>query len=141
MKKVVDVGKIKKGGYIIADNEACKVVDIAHSKAGKHGAGKYRMQVISVIGNKKKSVVMTSGSKVDVPIIDKHDAQILTIEERVQTIGNETIKKRIASVMDLESYETFEIEIPDDMKGDVKEGVKVLYWDVLGTKLMKQIIA
>lgn len=138
-KKVVGANELKVGGYIIHENEAYKILDIAHSKAGKHGGAKNRIEATSVIGHKRISIVESSSSKVDVPIIEKHTAQILTIEEKVESKGMETIKKRIANVMDVDSYETFDMEIPEDLP-DVKEGSKVMYWTVMGFKLMKQII-
>jgi translation initiation factor 5A len=139
MKKVVEVSKIKKGGYIIYEDESYKVLDVVHSKAGKHGHGKYRMQIMSVIGGKKKSIVMGSGNKIDVPIIEKHNAQILTIEDKVEQVGTEKIEKKIANVMDSESYETLNIEIPEEFWDDVKEGSKIVYWDVIGIPIMKQV--
>jgi translation initiation factor 5A len=44
-----------------------------------------------------------------------------------------------ANVMDAESYETFDLKIPEELKADVVEGAKVLYWIILGEKVMKQI--
>lgn len=138
-KRVITSNELKVGGYIIHENEAYKITDIAHSKAGKHGGAKNRIEAVSVIGHKRVSIVESAGSKVDVPIIEKHTAQILTIEERVETHGMETIKKKFANVMDVDSYETFDMEIPEEL-ADVKEGAKVMYWTVIGVKLMKQII-
>ncbi len=140
MKKVVDVSKIKKGGFILHDDIAYRVIDITHSKAGKHGHGKYRIDAVSLIGNKKISIVVSSGHKVDVPIIEKHNAQVLTIETKVETINNEKITKKIANVMDLETYETFDLEVPEELKDQIKEGDKVMYWSIMGEKVMKQIL-
>jgi len=138
-KKVVDVAEIKKGGYIMEDNEAFRVTEIAHSKAGKHGHGKYRIDGTSITSNRKVSVVKGSGHKIDVPIIDKHTAQVLTIEERTKTTSSkDTITVKFANVMDVDSYETFDMEIPDDVTG-VVEGVKVIYWDVLGMRMIRQL--
>ncbi len=139
LKKVVEINKIKKGGYIIEDDEPYRVVNIQHSKAGKHGHGKYRLDAVSIISGKKISLVMGSGHKIDVPIIEKHNAQVLTIEERVENVGNESVTKRIANVMDTESYETFDLEVPEEIK-DLKEGDTIMYWEVLGNRLMKQKI-
>jgi len=138
--KVVEISKIKKGGYIIEGGEAYKVTSITHSKAGKHGHGKYRLEATSVIGGKKASVILCSGHKIDVPIIEKKNAQVLTVEERVEERGKERITKRVANVMDTDTYETFDIEVPDELAPNVKEGVKVLLWDVMGVRLMKQIV-
>jgi translation initiation factor 5A len=140
MKKVVEVSKVKKGGYVIYEGEAYRVKDVVHSKAGKHGHGKYRMQIVSVIGDRKKSIVMGSGNKIDVPIIDKRNAQVLTISERVEQVGTEKIVKKVANVMDAESYETFDIIIPEELYPKVSEGTKVMYWNVMDNKIMKQVI-
>jgi len=140
MRKVTEVSKVKKGGYIIHEGEAYKVTDIQHSKAGKHGHGKYRIFASSVLGTKKTSIVMGSGHKIDVPIIEKHNAQVLTIEESVENVAGETIKKVTANVMNAETYETFDIIVPEELWGQVKEGSKVMYWNVMGTKVMKQVL-
>lgn len=41
--------------------------------------------------------------------------------------------------MDMESYETFDLKIPDELKDQVKEGIQVLYWIILDQKIMKQV--
>ncbi|PIN72896.1 translation initiation factor IF-5A, partial [Candidatus Woesearchaeota archaeon CG10_big_fil_rev_8_21_14_0_10_45_5] len=44
-----------------------------------------------------------------------------------------------ASVMDMESFETFELEIPEELKGQVTDGCSILYWVVLDARVMKQL--
>ena len=95
-----DANSIKRGSYILADEEPCQVLDLSHSKTGKHGHAKIRMEVIGLFDKKKRSLVMPSTNKVQVPIIDKRNAQVITIE------GEEM------SVMDKESYETISIPQP-----------------------------
>ena len=70
---------------------------------------------------------MPGHDKVEVPIIEKKSAQVLSIS------GN------TANVMDMETYETFEMDIPEDLQGQVKDGVEILYWLVLGARVMKQV--
>ena len=41
--------------------------------------------------------------------------------------------------MDLKTFETFDLEIPEELKGDVKEGVNIIYWIILNDKVMKQV--
>ncbi|PIN81510.1 translation initiation factor IF-5A [Candidatus Woesearchaeota archaeon CG10_big_fil_rev_8_21_14_0_10_30_7] len=125
--KLVNAGSIKPGSYIIIDGVACKASDISTSKPGKHGSAKARIVAMSLIGNKRKELVTGTGDNVEVPIIEKKTAQILSIT------GDK------ANVMDMESYETFDMEIPEDLKGQVAEGVQVLYWIILEDKVMKQI--
>jgi translation initiation factor 5A len=40
--------------------------------------------------------------------------------------------------MDLESYETLEMPIPEGLKDEIKDGEQVEYWDVEGTKIIKR---
>ena len=43
MKEQTEIGKIKEGRYIVIEEEPCRVVSIATSKPGKHGAAKARI--------------------------------------------------------------------------------------------------
>lgn len=118
---------MKKGSYIILDGEACKVSTVDISRPGKHGHAKVRLVAIGMIDGKKRDVVMPGHETVEVPIVEKRNAQILSI-------AGES-----ANVMDTETYDTFDMEIPEEMKGEITEGAVVLYWDILGKKVMKQI--
>lgn len=125
-RKVADVGTIKEGSLIIFDNAACKVVSVDVSRPGKHGHAKYRIVAVGIIDGKKRDVVMPH-QDVEVPIIGKKDAQVLTIS------GNK------ANVMDATSFETFDLDIPEELQGKVKEGDTIIYWEILDDKVMKQI--
>jgi len=37
MSKPVEVGSLKVGGYMVIDDQPCKIVSITKSKPGKHG--------------------------------------------------------------------------------------------------------
>src|SRR3990167_4037862 len=126
--KLVSVGSLQKGSYVVIDNVPSKVVDTQVSKPGKHGHAKVRLTAIGLIDGKKRVVVMPGHDNIDTPIVEKKNAQVLSIQ------GN------MANVMDQESYETFDMEIPDELKNDVREGTVVMYWVVLDQKVMKQIV-
>ncbi len=125
--KQVSIGSLKVGSFVVIDGEACKVVDIQVSRPGKHGHAKVRLTGVGLLDGKKRVIVAPGHDNIEVPIIDKKNAQVLSIA------GN------TATVMDMESYETFELEIPEELKDSCVEGCVVLYWDVLGEKVMKQI--
>jgi len=46
MKEQTEIGKIKEGRYIVIEDEPCRVVGIATSKPGKHGAAKARIDAV-----------------------------------------------------------------------------------------------
>ena len=125
--KLVSVGSLKKGDSIIIDGAPCKITDTTTSRPGKHGHAKINMMAVGILDGKKRNLVMPGHDKVEAPIIEKKNAQILSIS------GSN------ANVMDMETYETFDLEIPEDLKGQVNEGSLVLYWVLMGIKVMKQV--
>ncbi len=126
-KKLVSVGTLKKGDTIIIDEAPCKITDTATSRPGKHGHAKVNLTAVGILDGKKRQIVMPGHDRVEAPIIEKKSAQILSIS------GNS------ANVMDMETYETFDMEIPEELKEEVKEGKEVLYWTIMGAKVMKQV--
>lgn len=128
MSKPVDVGSLKTGGYVIVDNEPCRIVDLTKSKPGKHGAAKARVVTIGIFDGVKRSFVKPVDAKVEVPIIDKRTGQVISILPNA------------VQIMDLETYEIFESPMPDDesIRSKLSEGVEVEYWRILGrTKIMR----
>lgn len=125
--KQTTASSLKPGTSVVFDGIACTVKKMDKGKTGKHGSAKCRIEAIGMINGEKIIKVMPASDKVDVPIIEKKTAQVLSIQ-------GET-----ANVMDIESYETFDIKIPDELKGKVVEGVQVLYWVILDQKVVKQV--
>lgn len=125
-RKLVSVGTLHKGDTILIDNIACKITDTATSRPGKHGHAKVNLTAVGILDGKKRNTVMPGHDRVEVPIIEKRSAQVLSVS------GTK------ASVMDSETFETFEMDIPEDL-ADVREGVDVLYWTLTGMKVMKQV--
>jgi translation initiation factor 5A len=122
------VGTLQKGNYIVLDSVACTVVSTQTSRPGKHGHAKVRLQAVGIIDGKKREVVMPGHDEVDVPIIGKKNAQVLSVN------GDH------ANVMDMETYETFDLVVPEELKEKVASGDNVLYWEILNDRIMKQIM-
>ena len=125
--KMVAANNIQKGSFIILEGAACKVVDVEISKPGKHGHSKVRVSAIGLVDDKKRITVMPGHDNVEVPIIEKRNAQVLSVQSDA------------ANVMDSETYETFDLKIPEEFRGQIKEGMSVLYWDIMNEKVIKQI--
>ena len=117
-------GEIKKGSFIIIDSHPCKCVNVDSSAPGKHGHRKYRIDAISLFDGSKHALLCPSHSKIEIPIVDKRQAQVLSVEDsKIQ-------------VMDLETYETFDLEVPEDKKGTIEPNSQVFYWEVLDRKIL-----
>ena len=124
--KVVEIKTLKQGKYLVLDGEASKISSISTSSPGKHGAAKARIEAIGIFDNQKRSLVKPVNAKVDVPIIDKRVGQVIALmDSEVQ-------------LMDLETYETIDLPIPDDLKDEITEGKEVEYIEAMGNmKIMR----
>jgi translation initiation factor 5A len=124
MSKPMDLGALKVGSYIIIDGEPCRIVSYDHSKPGKHGSAKARITAVGVFDGKPHPLVGPVSTKVDVPLIDKRNGQIISKQ-------GDTLQ-----IMDLETFETFETTAVEDQikeriaQGEV-HGREVEYWKVL----------
>ena len=125
--KMVSVGSLQKGKSVVVDNVACTITDVSVSRPGKHGHAKVNMMAVGMIDGKKRNIVMPGHDQIATPIIENKTAQVLSIS------GD------MANIMDNESYETFDLKIPDELKDKVTEGVAIMYAIILDTKVMKSV--
>ncbi|MFT4312665.1 MAG: translation initiation factor IF-5A [Candidatus Woesearchaeota archaeon] len=125
--KMASISSLQKGNYIVIDGAACRVVDTKTSRPGKHGHAKVNMMAVGLIDGKKRNFVAPGHDEVEVPIVGKKSAQVLSVNAN------------FANVMDMESYETFDLEIPEELEEQVQEGKEILYWEILDDRVMKQV--
>jgi len=128
MKEMAEVRELKVGRYVLIDEEPCKIMSISTSKPGKHGEAKARIDAVGIFDEQKRSVVHPVKHKVGVPIIDKRSAQILAL------MGADVVQ-----LMDMETYETFEMPIPDELKGQLEPGKEILYLQAMGKRKITRV--
>lgn len=127
MKTLAEVRALRVGGYIVIGGEACKIMSITTSKPGKHGEAKARIEAIGIFDNQKRSLVHPVKHRVDVPIIDRRTAQILSITgKNVQ-------------LMDLETYDTFELPIPEELASSIAPGKEAQYLVALDKRKITRV--
>ena len=126
--RVIEATEMRVGTFVLIDGVAHQVKKADHSKTGKHGHTKVRYEAISIITGKKKVNVVTGGEKFEVPMIDKRQAQVLSVSD-----GH-------ANIMDSENYENYDLIVPEDLKSEVHDGVAVEYWDVEGEKIIRRVL-
>lgn len=122
-----EVRELKEGRYVNIDDEPCKILSISTSKPGKHGEAKARIEAIGIFDGNKKSVVYPVKHRVQVPLIDKRQAQVVSIQ------GGE------AQLMDLETYELFHLPVPEDMKDSLAAGGDIQYIVAMGRKKITRV--
>jgi translation initiation factor 5A len=123
-----NAGGLQKGNYVIIDGVACSVTSVQISKPGKHGSTKARVEANGIIDGRKRQWLGPAAENIEVPIIGKKNAQVLSVN------GNQ------ANVMDMETYETYDLTIPDDMTEQVVAGCVVLYWQIMNDRVVKQVM-
>lgn len=121
-KTIAEVRELRVNRYLVVDEEPCKIVSISTSKPGKHGEAKARIEAIGIFDGQKRSIVHPVKHKVQVPMIDKRSAQVLAL------MGNEV------QLMDMETYETFNVPIPDEFRENLEPGKEIYYLEALGRK-------
>ena len=128
MEKLYATAKeLKVGKYILIDEIPCRVVSIEKSKPGKHGAAKMRVVAIGIFDGQKKNWLGPSDQDIEVPVIDRNNAQIVAVNGTV------------AQLMDTQTYETFEVEIPEEMRADAVAGKEVELLVAMGKKAIQRI--
>lgn len=120
MKQQTEIKTLKEGKYVIIDDEPCTIVSVQHSKPGKHGAAKARVDAIGLFDGQKRSIVNPVDAKIYVPIVERKNAQVLSIAGDV------------AQLMDSADYSTFELKIPDELKDKVRQGEEIAYISAMG---------
>jgi len=123
--KIIEGTAAKVGTTIIIDGEPCTVKKMDVSKTGKHGHAKVRIEAVGIIDGKKRVIARPGHERFEVPLIEKKKAQVLSVSENN------------VNVMDLESYETFDIANPN-FDDPLKEEDKIEYWEIDGKKVIKR---
>ncbi len=124
---MAEVRTLKEGRYMNIDEEPCKITSISTSKPGKHGEAKARIEAVGIFDGSKRSVVYPVRHKVKVPMIDKRQAQIVNIA------GSEI------QLMDLDTYEMFQIPVPDELKDSLTPGENLQYLVAMGRKKITRV--
>ncbi len=125
---MAEIGKLKEGRYIVVNGEPHIISNMQKSAPGKHGHAKYRVEAKNMFTGNKTVIVMTAHAHIEVPNLRKQKANVLSVS------GTS------AQIMDMESYETFDLEIPEELQAQVEAGKIILYWQIMGKKIMKEIV-
>lgn len=117
--KFEKAGRIKQGQWILIDGAVCRVNDVQISSPGKHGSAKVRITAIGVFDGQKRQMLKPSGADVEVPIIKRKYGQVLAV------MGDQV------QIMELESYETFELPMPDEeeIASKLEPGAEIEYME------------
>ncbi len=121
-RRHISMKELKRGGYVLIDDEPCRVVEIETSAPGKHGAAKMRVTALNIFTGSKKTLIKPSDASADAPVINKKKVQVVSIT------GNNV------QLMDMESYEVFELPIDEEIRDKLQPGSEVEVMETMGKK-------
>lgn len=123
MASQTKASSLSKGNYVMIEGEPCEVRSVSMSSPGKHGSAKAKIKARGVFDEKDRHLTKPGDSMMMQPDVSKKFGQIVSKD------GN------IAQVMDMDTYETEEMELPDDL--DVGEGEQIEFWEIEDRVLVK----
>lgn len=123
MPQQTEAGKVREGSYVIIDGEPCEVRDVSKSSPGKHGSAKAKIKAKGVFDGKNRHITKPVDSMMMSPDVERKIGQVVSKD------GN------IAQVMDMDTYETEEMELPEDL--DASEGDEIEFQVFDDRKLVK----
>ena len=123
------VGELRVGSYAIINDEPSQIVSIQKSKSGKHGSAKFRCTAISLFDGSKRSFVSPVDASIHIPIVEKRSAQIVSVSPAS------------VQLMDLETYEIFDIALPEDkeIRSKLEAGKDIEYWNIMGRYKIQRV--
>ncbi|MDG5818381.1 MULTISPECIES: translation initiation factor IF-5A [Natronococcus] len=113
-KQQQEVRDLQEGSYVVIDDAACKINSYSTAKPGKHGSAKARIEAEGVFDGKKRSLSQPVDAKIWVPIVERKQGQVVSVD------GSDM------QVMDLETYETMTMRVPDDQDVSPDENIEFL---------------
>jgi len=125
MPKQVEASSVRKGSYVMIDGEPCEVRGVSKSSPGKHGSAKAKIKARGVFDEKDRHITKPGDAMMMSPDISKKVGQIVSKD------GD------IAQVMDMDTYQTEEMQLPDDL--EVSEGQEIKFWEINDRKLVKGV--
>jgi translation initiation factor 5A len=117
---MAEMRNLKEGGYVMVEGEPCRILSLVKSKPGKHGEAKARIEVVGIFDGKRHSIVKPVTGTIQVPMILKKKAEVVSLQ-------GETVQ-----LMDLETYEMFDLTVPAGKK--LAEGEEITYIEVDGRR-------
>ena len=112
-----EVRDLQEGNYVMIDEIPCQINAYSTSKPGKHGSAKARVEGQGVFDGQKRNFTQPVDAKVWVPIVNRKQGQVVSVS------GADM------QVMDLETYDTITMRIPEDLDPSPDDEIEYLEYE------------
>ena len=126
--KLINATAAKPGTVVLVEGVPCAVRSNDISKTGKHGASKCRIESVGVFDGKKRIFATPGDEKLEVPLVEKKKAQVLTVADAT------------ASIMDLETFETLDVPFSEEVKDTIAPEKQIEYWIIENYKYIMRVL-
>jgi translation initiation factor 5A len=116
-KEQNEVRDLQEGNYVMIDDVPSQITSYSTSKPGKHGSAKARVEGKGVFDAQKRNFTQPVDAKVWVPIVNRKQGQVVSVS------GGDM------QVMDLETYETITMRIPEDLDPSSDDEIEYLEFE------------
>jgi translation initiation factor 5A len=116
-KEQTEVRELQEGNYVMIDDVPSQITAYSTSKPGKHGSAKARVEGKGVFDAQKRNFTQPVDAKVWVPIVNRKQGQVVSVS------GGDM------QVMDLETYETITMRIPEDLDPSPDDEIEYLEYE------------
>ncbi|MFB6299791.1 MAG: translation initiation factor IF-5A [Halobacteriales archaeon] len=113
-----EVRDLQEGNYVMIDGVPCEIISYSTAKPGKHGSAKARVEGRGVFDDKRRNFSQPVDQKVWVPLINRKQGQVVNMED-----------SDVAQVMDLETYETITMQVPDGEELSADDEIEYLEYE------------
>jgi translation initiation factor 5A len=117
-KEQTEVRDLDEGSYVMMEDTPCEINGYSTAKPGKHGSAKARIEGEGVFDGKKRNLSQPVDAKVWVPIIERKQGQVVNVES-----------EDVSQVMDLETYETSAMKVPEDITLSEDDEIEYLEYE------------
>ena len=116
-REQTEVRDLQEGNYVMIDEVPCEINAYSTSKPGKHGSAKARVEGQGVFDGQKRNFTQPVDAKVWIPIINRKQGQVVSVS------GADM------QVMDLETYDTITMRIPDGLDPSPDDEIEYLEYE------------
>ncbi|PSQ14272.1 translation initiation factor IF-5A [Halobacteriales archaeon QS_8_69_73] len=112
-----EVRDLQEGNYVMIEDVPSEITSYSTSKPGKHGSAKARVEGTGVFDGQKRNFTQPVDAKVWVPIVNRKQGQVVSVSN-----GD-------MQVMDLETYETITMRVPDSIDPSPDDEIEYLEYE------------
>ncbi|SDF59721.1 translation initiation factor IF-5A [Halorientalis regularis] len=117
-RQQTEVRELDEGSYVMMDDTPCEIDSYSTAKPGKHGSAKARIEGKGVFDGKKRNLSQPVDAKIWVPIIERKQGQVVNVESA-----------DVAQVMDLDTYDTITMKVPEDIDLSPDDDIEYLEYE------------